>query len=134
MTDNPRPHVLCVRAASCLVILFLLLLFIITQRQVKNLSLSLLPLAHSATEAVVREDWEQARMATLRMYENYLPYDKQLRLYMDHQDVDLLHMRLLSCKNLARVEDEQIIVDLEELKSKLDYLANVGALKLWNLL
>lgn len=134
MTDNPRPHVRAAHAATAAAVVLLAFLFLFPRQHIQTLHALLLPYAERSTEAVVAEDWERARSETQAMYELYLPYDKSLRLYMDHQEVDALHMRLLSCKNLARAEDEQIIVDLEELKGKLLYLESVETLNLWNLL
>ncbi len=133
MTDNPRPHMYAARAATVLCILLLLFLFIFPGRHMKRLHDELSPYLEETTLAVVERDWEKAREKTARMCEIYAPYDKPLRLYMDHEAVDALQARLLSGRNLAMVEDDQIIVDLEDAKSRLRYMHNVECFTIWNL-
>ncbi len=133
MTENPKPHVIASRVATIIAVLLLLFLFIFPRHQIKTLCELLLPYAQSATTAVTESNWEAARIETEAMYQAYKPYDNILRLYLDHQDVDALHTRLLSCLNLAKVEDDQIIVDLEDTKSRLKYLESVETFSIWNL-
>ncbi|MDO5111587.1 MAG: DUF4363 family protein [Clostridia bacterium] len=133
MNNDPMPHMRASRIATIVAILFLLLLFVLPSLQVHALADAILPYAQSATDRVVLGDWAGARRETSIMYQLYLPYDTSLRLYLDHEDVDTLRMRLLSCLHLAEVEDEQIIVDLEEAKNKLDYLKNIETFSLVNL-
>lgn len=133
MTDNPRPHLRAAFLASFVAAALLLYLFIFPSRQVHSLDETLSPYAQSVTDAVVAGNWSAARELTLEMYELFLPYDNSLRLYLNHVDVDELKTRLFSCLNLARAEDDQIIVDLEDVKSRLKYLKNVETFSLWNL-
>lgn len=133
MNNDPMPHARAARIATILTILFLLLLFTLPSIQVHTLSSTILPHAQSATNRVISEDWEGARRETRLMYRLYVPYDHTLRLYLDHEDVDMLRTRLLSCLHLAEAEDDQIIVDLEEAKNKLNYLKSIETFSFWNL-
>ena len=133
MTNNPRPHMRITRIATLLAAALLLTLFILPAIKVRALTDAILPYADSATACVVAEDWMGARRETQQMYALYLPYDKTLRLYFDHEDIDFLRTRLLSCLHLAEAEDDQIIVDLEDAKNKLNYLESIETFSLWNL-
>lgn len=133
MTDNPKPHLRAALYSSLVAAAFLVYLFIFPPMQVHSLCEKLLPYAEAGTQAVIDGDWENARELTVLMYELYLPYDKPLRLYLNHVDVDQLRTRLLSCRNLARAEDDQIIVDLEDTKSRLNYLKSIETFSLWNI-
>lgn len=133
MSNDPRPHMRAARIATVLAAFVLLFLFIFPRRQVASLKAQLFPYAQSTTAAVIAEDWPRARALTEAMLTLYAPYDNVLRLYIDHEDVDSLRTRLHACANLAKAEDDQIIVDLEDAKNKLTYLESIETFTLWNL-
>lgn len=133
MTDNPKPHLRAAMYASIVSMLFLILLFIFPHMQVCRLEEKLIPLSEAVTAAVLAQDWENALNLCSQMNDVFLPYDKPMRLYLNHVDVDQLRTRLLSCMNLAKAEDDQIIVDLEEAKSKLLFFKNIETFTVWNL-
>ena len=80
------------------------------------------------------ENWEQVRQSVDIIEQRFLPASDVLKLFYDHEDVDMLDTEISTAKQLAKVEEKaEIFLSLENIKSIAAYLAGIETFSIPNL-
>ena len=122
------------KIASAVAIVFLVGLFVFSHVYVGNLSRELNALVEQAETEVHAKNWEAAEANMQRISERFQVSGDVLKLFFDHEDVDLLDTEISTCLHLVKVQEPaEIFLSLENIKSIATYLAGIESFNMPNL-
>lgn len=122
------------KAASIAACVFLLGIFLFSHLYTDALSKYIVPLAEQAEEHVHNGNWEQADETIKIIEQRFQKAKNVLKLFYNHEDVDLLDTEVSTALQLVRVEEPaEILLSLENIKSIAIYLAGIETFSIPNL-
>ncbi|HWS30021.1 MAG TPA: DUF4363 family protein [Clostridia bacterium] len=131
---NAREFSLANKIALILSCVFLLGVFIFAHLYADALNKDLTYYVEQAEMNVHAGDWEQVRKDVDAIEKRFLPASNVLKLFYDHEDVDMLDTEVSTAKQLAKVEEKaEIFLSLENIKSIATYLAGIETFSIPNL-
>ena len=120
--------------AIIFVIVFLLSLFVFSHIYVGNMSREINMYVVKAETDVHAQNWESAEMNLHQIDKRFQASDDVLKLFFDHEDVDMLDTEISTALHLVKVQEPaEIFLSLENIKSIATYLAGIESFNFPNL-
>lgn len=115
--------------------LLLLFLFIVPSMVLSNMCHALRTYTLEARSAAENSEQKTAVFHLEQAIEVFLEYRDGLHLFLNHQDVAELEASLRGALQIARVEmSGQLLMELENILTHLDYVESIERLTLYNLM
>lgn len=122
------------KIASIVAIVVLLGLFIFSHIYVGNMSREINVLAEKAEAEVHAQNWNAAEANLQQISKRFQASGDVLKLFFDHEDVDMLDTEISTSLHLVKVQEPaEIFLSLENIKSIATYLAGIESFNFPNL-
>lgn len=131
---KPKTFSIIDLVSSIVVALFLLFLFIYPHFRLNDMRDDILPLCDLLIEDANGERWEDAATHAQEIKRRFESDETLLRLIFDHEDVDNASDAIDSALLMAKREDAtETVIETENIRGIVIYLAGIETLKLTNL-